>query len=357
MRVILLVLVLLHAGAAQAQTAARTILEETGRAPLVQTFVVGVDEEILELPGRVQATRRSELAFPVSGLLIARPVVAGQHVANGEMLAQLDPRDLENRVTLEEARLALAEADFLRFSRLAASPVSPVTPAEVDRKRAEFEIATVRTAQARKVLEDATLTAPFDGIVAATLVDNHQRVRADQPVLLLEASEALEVVVDLPERVLGRLRDLPRDRPVAEAVFAAAPGRVFPARVTEIATRADPVTQSFRVTLAIDRPEDINLLPGMTATVYARPAVYLRSVLRVPLSAVGESEAGDAFVWVVDPETSRIDRQPVTLGEASNGTVVVEEGLQGGQRVVSAGVGRLQAGMAISPYRTGMLSE
>ncbi|MCG5510220.1 efflux RND transporter periplasmic adaptor subunit [Ectothiorhodospira lacustris] len=357
MRMILLVLVLLHVGTAQAQTAARTILDETGRAPLVQTLVVGVDAEILELPGRVQATRRSELAFPVSGLLSERPVVAGQRVATGELLAQLDPRDLKNRVALEEARLALAKADFLRFSRLAESPVSPVTPAEVDRKRAEFEIATLRTAQARKILEDATLTAPFDGIVAATLIENHQRVRADQPVLLLEASDALEVVVDLPERVLGRLSELPRDRPVAEAVFTAAPDRAFPARVSEIATRADAVTQSFRVTLAIDRPEDINLLPGMTATVYARPNVYLRPVLRVPLSAVGETEAGDAFVWVVDPETYAIERQPVTLGEASHGTVVVLEGLHGGQRIVSAGVGRLQAGMVISPYRTGMLSQ
>ncbi|MBK1673811.1 hypothetical protein CKO35_10940 [Ectothiorhodospira shaposhnikovii] len=357
MKMILLVLVLLHAGTAQAQTAARTILDETGRAPLVQTLVVGVDEEILELPGRVQATRRSELAFPVAGLLSERPVVAGQRVATGELLAQLDPRDLKNRVALEEARLALAEADFLRFSRLAGSPVSPVTPAEVDRKRAEFEIATLRTAQARKVLEDATLTAPFDGIVAATLIENHQRVRADQPVLLLEASEALEVVVDLPERVLGRLRELPRDRPVAEAVFAAAPDRAFPARVTEIATRADAVTQSFRVTLAIDRPEDINLLPGMTATVYARPNVYLRSVLHIPLSAVGKTEAGDAFVWAVDPETYAIARQAVTLGEAGHGMVVVLEGLHGGQKIVSAGVDRLQAGMVISPYRTGMLSQ
>jgi len=357
MRVILLVLVTLYAGAALAQTAARTILEETGWAPLVQTFVVGRDEEILELPGRVQAARRSELAFRVPGLLIERPVVAGQRVATGERLAWLDPRDLENRVTLEEARLALAEADFLRFSRLAASPVSPVTPAEVDRKRAEFEIATVRTAQARAFLEDTTLTAPFDGIVAATLIDNHQRVRADQPVLLLEAADALEVVVDLPERVLARLREIPRDRPVAEAVFAAVPGRAFPARVTEIATRADPVTQSFRATLAIDRPDDINLLPGMTATVYARPDVYLQSVLRVPVRAVAETEAGDAFVWVVDPETFSIDRQAVTLGEVSDDKVIVLTGLQGGQRIVSAGVGRLQAGMVISSFRTGMLSE
>lgn len=355
MRAIVLVVVLLHAGAATAQTAARALLEETGWAPLVQTYVVGVDEEVLELPGRVQAARRSELAFPAAGLLIARPVVAGQRVAAGELLAQMDPRDLEKRVTLEDARLDLARADFDRFSRLAESPLSPVTPAELDRQRAVLEIATVRTEQARKELKDATLTAPFDGIVAATLVDIHQRVRADQPVLLLEASEALEVVVDIPEHVVARVREASRDEPVGEAVFAVAPARPFPVRITEIATRADSATQTFRVTLSMDRPENINLLPGMTATVYARPFLALQSVLRVPLTALGETDSKDSFVWVADPLTYAIHRQPVRLGEVEGDRAVVLEGLQGGDRIVSAGVSRLAEGSIISPYRTGML--
>jgi membrane fusion protein, multidrug efflux system len=357
MKAILLVVVLLHAGAAMAQSAARSLLEETGWAPLVQTYVVGIDEEVLELPGRVQAARRSELAFPAAGLLIERPVVAGQRVSAGELLARMDPRDLEKRVTLEEARLGLARADFDRFSRLAESPVSPVTPAELDRQRAALEIATVRTEQARKELEDATLTAPFDGIVATTLVDNHQRVRAEQPVLLLEASDVLEVVVDIPEHVVARVRGAARDEPAGEVVFAVVPARRFPVRVTEIATRADPATQTFRVTLSMDRPEDINLLPGMTATVYARPFLAQQSVLRVPLTALGETDSGDPFVWVVDPDTYRIHRQAVRVGEAEGGRAIVLEGLQGGERIVSAGVSRLAEGTIISPYRTGMLSN
>jgi membrane fusion protein, multidrug efflux system len=356
MRAIVLVLVLLHTGTAVAQTAARTILEETGWAPLVQTFVVGVDEELLELPGRVQAARRSELAFRTAGLMIQRPVVAGQVVTAGELLAQIDPRDLEKRVVLEEARLGLARADFDRFSRLAASPVSPVTPAELDRQRATLEIAQIRAAQAREDVRDTTLRAPFDGVVAATLIDNHQRVRADQPVLILEASDTLEVLVDIPEHVVARIRSVDRDQPVGEVVFAVAPQRRFPARITEIATRADPTTQTFRVTLSMDRAEDINLLPGMTATLYARPFLALQSLLRVPLTAVGDLDS-EPFVWLVDPVTNRIQRQAVRLGEVESQTAIVVEGLQGGERIVSAGVARLSEGTTISLYRTGMLSN
>jgi membrane fusion protein, multidrug efflux system len=356
MNILPLLLLVLHSGLALAQTAPRPPAEN-GWTPLVQTHVVGFDEELLELPGTVQAAQRSELAFQVSGLMIERPVVAGQRVAAGELLAQLDPRDFENRLALEQARLDLAEAEFRRFSRLADSPASPVTRAEVDRKRAEFEIAQVRTEQARKNLQDTTLTAPFEGMVAALLVDNHEQIQVRQPVLQLEASDELEVVIDLPERVIHRFRDVGGDRPVGDVVFAVLPERRYPVRLVEVATRADPVTQTFRVTLAMDRPTDVNLLPGMTATVYTRPDIYTESVVRVPPSALLDAGSGRPSVWVVDPESYRIERRPVQLGETEAGLVTVLEGLQSGERIVSAGVDRLEEGKVIRPYRVRMLSE
>jgi membrane fusion protein, multidrug efflux system len=64
-------------------------------------------------------------------------------------------------------------------------------------------MARLRVEQAEKNRQDTTLRAPFDGVVAARLVDNHVQVQARQPVLLVEAAEALEVVIDLPERVIA----------------------------------------------------------------------------------------------------------------------------------------------------------
>ncbi|MEI2420601.1 HlyD family efflux transporter periplasmic adaptor subunit, partial [Arthrospira platensis SPKY2] len=95
------------------------------------------------------------------------------------------------------------------------------------------------------------------------------QVQARQPVLLVDSADVLEVVVDLPERVISRVREAPRDQPVGEAVFAVLPERRFPVILSEVATRADPGTQTFRVTMRFDRPRDVNLLPGMTVTVYS----------------------------------------------------------------------------------------
>ncbi len=350
-----LLLAALLCSAAFAQTTARPE-PDAAWSPLVQVLRVGQEEELLEIPGTVQAARRSDLAFQVSGLLIERPVVAGQRIKAGQVLARVDPRDFENRVALEQSRLNLARADFDRFSRLLASPASPVTQAEVDRRRAQSEIARLRTAQARKNLEDTTLRAPFDGVVAATLVDNHTQVQVRQPVLQVEASDALEVVINLPERVISRVRNTPRESPVGEAVFAVLPERRFPVLLSEVATRADPTTQTFRVTLTLERPTDVNVLPGMTVTVYSRPEIHTTDVLRVPGTAVFTDQGG-AAVWVVDPVSFRIERRAVRLGDDGNGMHVVLDGLQPGEQIVGAGAGQLQAGTVITPFRVGMLSE
>ena len=351
-----LVLLALSQQAAQAQTMPRPA-PEADWAPLVQVHVVGQQEELLEIPGRAQAAQRSDLGFQVPGLLVELPVVAGQRVDSGQVLARLDPRDFENRLQLEQARLQLAKADFERFSALIRSPASPVTEAEVDRKRAQFEIARLRVEQAQKNLQDTVLRAPFDGVVAQRLVDNHMQIQARQPVLLVEDSGALEVVVDLPERVIANVREAPRDAPVGEAVFAVLPERRFPVMLAEVATRADPTTQTFRVTLTMDRPQDVNVLPGMTVTVFSRPEVYAKDLLRIPGTAVFTSETGQESVWIVDRDSLRIERRAVRVERDPDGMLTVLDGLSPGERVVGTGVGQLQAGMRIQPFEVGMLSQ
>lgn len=342
--------------AAEAQTLPRPESESTW-APLVQLHVVGQEEELLEIPGTVQAAERSDIAFQVPGLLVELPVVGGQRIVAGQVLARIDPRDFQNRVTLERARLNLARADFDRFAALIKSPASPVTEAEVDRKRAQFEIARLRVEQAEKNLADTILKAPFDGVIAERLVDNHVQIQARQPVLQVETADALEVVIDLPERVIARIRNAPRDRPLGEAVFAVLPDRRFPVILSEVATRADPSTQTFRVTMTMDRPRDVNVLPGMTVTVYSRPELYTKDELQVPETAVFASETGQPSVWVVDPATFRVERRAVRLSSDGNGMATVLDGLQAGEQVVGTGVGELTAGMTVRPFRVGMLSE
>lgn len=132
------------------------------------------------------------------------------------------------------------------------------------------------------------------------------------------------------------------------AEFSAAPGRVFPVYLKEIAQRADPVTQTFAVRVAMKVPEGLNLLPGMTASVtltYGRAAI-LGAGISVPLSAVLEESPGQQVVWVIG-EGDVVGRRPVKLGEASGSRISIVDGLQPGDRIAIAGVTFLREGMKV----------
>jgi len=111
------------------------------------------------------------------------------------------------------------------------------------------------------------------------------------------------------------------------------------------------------VTMTLDRPRDVNVLPGMTVTVHSRPEVYAQDVLRLPETALFASESGQPAVWVVDPVSDEVEQRTVRVDSEGDGMAIVLEGLSPGERVVGAGVGALQAGMKVRPYRVGMLSE
>jgi membrane fusion protein, multidrug efflux system len=232
-----------------------------------------------------------------------------------------------------------------------------VTAAAVDQKQLEHEEASVRVEQVRKQIQDTTLTAPFEGRIAVVPVNRYQQVQAGEPILQLESSDLLEVVVHVPERAVVGAREIPRERTVGDVVFGALPERRFPARLVELSTQADPVTRTFQATLAIERPRDVNLLPGMTATLHAPPALHTEAILRIPPGALLEVEGDHARVWVVEPGSFRIRSQAVRLGDRADGMVVVLEGLLGGQEIAVAGLERLEDGMVITPYRHGMLSQ
>jgi RND family efflux transporter MFP subunit len=360
--------------------------------------------------GRAEAANKAELAFQVSGPLVSLPVKEGQAVKKGEVIGQIRKSDFESRLNalkadLDRARAALraaqtgarpeaqrqleaqlraaraalekARAEFERSRQLvgtgaisrtqfdadeaayrvaqeqykgAQEAVEKGTTAreeDLDAKEAAVRGLEARVVEADQALDDATLTAPFDGVIAQVLVNQNESVQARQPVVKFQDVDEVEVAVDVPETVMaGDLRSADIVSLVAE--FAAAPGVQFPIRIKEIAQRADPVTQTFRIRAALQAQPNINLLPGMTATVTVqfRRADILGNRILVPVSAVMQDANGQQIVWVIGADL-KAARRNVKLGEASGGTVEVTEGLQPGDRIAVAGVTHLRDGMAV----------
>jgi len=155
------------------------------------------------------------------------------------------------------------------------------------------------------------------------------------------------VAIDVPETVMAsQIRSADIVQLLAE--FSGAPGRQFPVHITEVAQTADPTTQTFRVRATMKAPPEVNLLPGMTATVsltYRRAGILDNRIL-VPVSAVFKESTGQQVVWIIGPD-QKVTRRPVKIGAPAGGQIEIVDGLQPDERIAVAGVSFLRDGMKV----------
>jgi membrane fusion protein, multidrug efflux system len=372
--------------------------------------VAGDQTHSRSFPGRVEGSKSVELAFQVPGLLLNLPVKEGQNVAKNDLIAQLRQDEFqarlqsmqgqldqartalsalrqgerpeerirrETQVRAAEARLANARTEFERFARLVRANAAPRADyeraetayrvAQEDHRAAlqvleqgtvarqediEVQEAQIRVLEGRLVesnlqLEDSTLRAPYDGVIARRFVDEGQNIRAKQPVVQFQDVEEIDIAVDVPETVM--IADMrSADMVQMAATFSSAPGVEFPVRLKEVAQVADPITQTFLVRVAMQSPPGMNVLPGMTATVsltYRRARILDERIL-VPVSAVFKDSSGEQVTWVLEPDQT-VSRRPVKIGEATGGQIEIVDGLQPGDRIAVAGVTFLREGMMV----------
>lgn len=296
---------------------------------------------------RVAAAQTVDLAFEVSGPLAELPARPGERVVEGSVVARLELRDFELKVKEAAVAQRLAVADRDRKRQLLSQ--RGISRSDVDRADAEAELTTVRLAQAREALADATLAAPFDAYLAQRYLDPHSRVQAGEPVLrLLDLSE-LHLKIYVPEALAATAS---AERLLsAEATFSFAPDARFSLTFRENQGEARRLAQSFEITFSMPPPTAVNVLPGMTATVEVKlaPAVNAPVHPRVPLSAVVSDGANRYFVWRVDPASGNVERQAVSVGRLLPEGLEIVAGLAPGMAIVGAGAARVQAGMQIEP--------
>jgi len=321
--------------------------EPVVRAVKVITAGAGSGDMSRSFPGQVEAADQVDLSFRVDGPLIEFPVLEGDFVTGGQLVARIDPRDYRIRLDAARAEVERTDADFRRYSALYEKDA--VSKAQLDQALAARDVARARQDDAEAALDDTNLRTPFSARVAETFVENFQDVQAKEPILSLVNVKHVEIVVDVPENLVAAVRTVQLHSRFA-ARFDAAPDREFDATVSEVAAQADPRTQSFRVTFTLPQPEGVNVLPGMTASVkrYAPPGEHVEIV--VPAIAVFADEGGSPHVWVVDRATGMVERRSVRTGElAQADSIVVFQGLEPGEDIAVSGVSRLRDGMTVRP--------
>ncbi|PPK85217.1 RND family efflux transporter MFP subunit [Neolewinella xylanilytica] len=323
--------------------------------------------------GVAEAAGRTPLSFRVAGTLRSLPVNLGQRVNRGQLIATLDPADLQVQQSLAaaqrqasqaqvesaETQLIAARAAYDRTSRLYEN--NSVSLSQFEQVRSEFQSAQAQVEAARSQLEASgaqaraagnqvaytRLTAPFSGVITEKHVEENEYAGSGKAIVTLSTEENPEVEVNVPEDFVGRLSSGQR----VEVTFSSIPGRTFPGTISEVAYAAAG-SPSYPVTVSVsDQTEAIR--PGMAATVrfhLGESTGPRDSLIVAPIASVSEGPDG-RFVFRLEPG-ARDDqyvarRVPVDIGDYTTAGFVIREGLRPGDLVATAGLNQLIDGMPV----------
>lgn len=329
------------------------------KAIQVQESSAAADQ--INFPGTLRAFKRADLSFRVDGTIINRDIIVGQKVKKDETLIQLDPREYElalqkaqGTVVSTQAKLDFASRDFDRMTKIYEKDPGAISVNLLDRKKetknqldAELSVAKSDLEKAADDLSYSSLKAPFEGIVAAIYVENHEQVRAKQIAVRLLDTADREMEINVPEKFMSRLLE-GRERLKFNVYLDAFPDKVFPATIKEIGTEASSTTQTYPIVLTLhDIPLDLSLLAGMSGKAIVQQAKAKMSIY-VPKSAIFSDNLNNVYVWVFDPASQTVRKHTVKLEENQKGeSASIKEGLKAGDWVVTAGTSFLSDGQKV----------
>jgi len=326
----------------------------------VKTILVKAPDSggIRNFPGRIDANKKAELAFRVSGKVQELLVKEGDQVVEGDVIAKLDPTDFQITVNDKKALFTRAENDYNRGKKLVKE--GHISKMDFDKLEASYLSNKADLNLAKQQLAYTELQAPFDGTVARRHIQNFEEIQAKQAIIALNDNEILEVKFDLPENLILRLKraegvddiehsEMKHKIPVV-AIFQSQAGKEYPLAFKEMSTKADASTQTFSVTYTMPKPANVIVLPGMTATVKIDLSKVIASenIFYLPVSAVVADVALQGTVWLVDEKTMQVAPVSVKVGTMKGNQIQVKEGIEDGQRVVIAGVPFLFKGLKVT---------
>ncbi|MEZ5466017.1 MAG: efflux RND transporter periplasmic adaptor subunit [Lysobacteraceae bacterium] len=304
--------------------------------------------------GEVRAQREPQLAFRIGGKLAKRHVDAGDRVTSGQALAELDADDVRLQLDVARAGLRAAEADLQlakseRERHQSLLERGLIGQSQFDARDNAWRLAESRLQQARgqfdvakNQAEYAVLRAPADGVIVSRLAEAGQVVSAGQPVFVMAEQGEREVAISLPEQEIDQFR---LGQPMVIELWSK-PGLRHAGKLRELAAGADPLTRTYAARVSLDDSAVAAEL-GQSARVYV-DATSDGGELSVPLSAVS-AEQGQAFVWVVDPASHKVQRRDVRTGAFRETSVPIVDGIAATDWIVAAGVHMLRPGQRVQP--------
>ena len=345
--VIVLLAALLVTACGQKKTDKTTVIRP------VKTATVESRSEInKDFSGIVEAVDYVKLAFRVSGQIIDLPIIEGQKVRKGDLIATIDPRDILLQYTADKSAYETAAAQVERNKRLLARQAISVQEYEIS--LSNYQRAKSNYKLSSNNMRDTRLTAPFDGSIEKRFVENFQRVNSGEGIVQLVNTKKLRIKFTIPDSYLYLLRSNDKKFKVEFDTYS---GTEFNAQLEEFLDISTDGT-GIPVTVTIDDPTFdravYDVKPGFTCSIRFTANIgpmFEESMTIIPLSAVfSEADNSQMNVWVVSG--NKVERREVKVysptGEAQ---VLISSGIKAGEKIVTAGVYQLIEGETIKEIK------
>lgn len=346
---LMLVLTCLMVGACSRQ---EPVQEPAVRSVKV-TAVRAAEANTTPLTGVVRQRQRAELAFEGAGRLVTLNVDVGDAVKQGQVLGSLDTTVIQLRLKQAQATLfaSLAQTGERKRNKVRQQQLytqGSVAASAVEQANAAWQAAVAQQAADEAALDlvrrdqlQGQLVAPFNGRIVARRVQLFSELPPGQVVIEMEASNSLQVTVQIPVEQAAGLK--PGDR--AFAADPAAPASVMPMVLEGLSMRAqNGLLQSARFRLIAN---DLALPSGVNLNVrLASPAPL---PLSIPTQALRMgSDANQVQVFVYDSAQGKVALRLITIGLIDQGRVAIDKGLKDGEQVVTTGVAFLNDGQPVN---------
>jgi membrane fusion protein (multidrug efflux system) len=286
-----------------------------------------------EVIGTVRPKLRATVEAKISGRIEHMLAVPGKAVKSGDLLAQLDVREIQAKVDQAKAVLQQADRELARFKSLLQEKT--ITQSEFDAVEARQRVAKASLTEVETMSSYARVVAPFNGVITRKLADVGDLAMPGKPLAEIEAPGELRLEADVPEALIDHVKT-GATLPVRVASLT----NELEGAVVEIAPSSDPVSRTFLVKL------DLPSVAGLRAGQFGRVGVPIgeSTVLRVPVSAViqrGQLE----IVFIVTNQHAQL--RLVQTGKRFGSEIEVVSGVSDGEQAISEGAAQLRDGQPV----------
>lgn len=307
-------------------------------------------DEFLNYPAVIKSQRLSTLSFEVSGVVRELLVVEAQQVKQGEVLAKLDQRDLRAQLKSARAQFKNADEEYQRAVRLIKEDA--ISRSELEQRKSQRDVNKAQLETAEKALQDSVLVTPYAGNIARVSIQEQQAIQAGEPAIVILGAGGLEASINLPSSIVAKARNQKTSEIRAYLTLSVDPDRRIPVTFKEATLDADVASQTYEITFTFVAPDDLNVLPGMNATIWFKDPTTVDSKIpqaTVPLTAI-VTDGEQKYVWVVNRESMVVTRRNITVEDGIGSNLKVSSGLELGETIVAAGVSSLSEGMKVRPW-------